>query len=577
MQSAPVFRILAVNLDTGSSRVLHHGSSADCLGGSGLAASLYERFGRPDEPALSSSQPLIFAIGPLTGLFPMMSKVVCGFVSPHTGLYAESHAGGRLPWAMRLAGVDALMITGRARSMSWLGVDDAGAELRDATGLTGLDPAAVHRRVRGLLGARPGRTSVACIGPAPENGSSFGCITVDRHRHFGRLGAGTVMAAKNLKAFAVVGGDRRPDGFGPGYEALRRRMHELAAHSPSMEKYRGVGTAQIVSSLNALGSLPWRNLTASTREGIEALSGERIPEVAPVRRAACTGCPVGCIRLAELSGGERVGFDFEHMACCGSMLALDDPLEVLRLLAEVERQGLDVMSAGGCLAWACEATEKGLIDEGETGVRLRFGDAASLESGMRLLGRGETSFWRTLAQGVRQAVCVYGGADFGCVLGQEMAGYASGPTFFAAQAMNFRHSHLDNACYSYDLECGGSAEDAVRYLMADEHRRVMVNCMVGCLFGRHIYDAETLGRCLDSVGHGEAAAGLDEAAERARRLRWKLKFATGFDPDAVRLPKRFSEVVTPGGAVTAEAMEDVRRAYAKALEKMLGGGNSPRG
>ncbi|MBU1002210.1 MAG: aldehyde ferredoxin oxidoreductase [Proteobacteria bacterium] len=573
MQPNPPFRILLVSLDTGGTRVVNHGSSADCLGGSGLAASLYERYGHPEEPALSPCQPLIFAIGPLTGLFPMMSKVVCGFVSPHIGQYAESHAGGRLPWAMKQAGIDALVISGRAPRMSWLGVDSAGAEVREGAGLAGQDPATVHARVLTMLSARPGRTSVACIGPAAENGCTFSCITVDRHRHFGRLGAGTVLASKNIKALAVVGDGLRPEGFGPDYKVLRRTMHDLAAKSPSMEKYRGVGTSQIISSLNALGSLPWRNLQATSREGIESLSGERIPATVPVRRAACTGCPVGCIRLAVMPEEDGVvGFDFEHMACCGSMLALSEPREVFRLLAEVERQGMDVMSAGGCLAWACEASERGLIAPELTGLELRFGDVEALTHGLRLLGQGETPFWKELAQGVRNAVRVYGGADFGCVLGQEMAGYASGPTFFAAQAMNFRHSHLDNACYSYDLECGGPPEDAVRFLLRDEHRRVMVNCMVGCLFGRHIYSGEVLARCLDSVGHGLAASRLDALAEDVRRRRWRLKFATGVDPATVSLPKRFSEVVTPGGAVTAQALEALRSQYAEALGRMLGQG-----
>jgi len=42
------------------------------------------------------------------------------------------------------------------------------------------------------------------------------------------------------------------------------------------------------------------------------------------------------------------------------------------------------------------------------------------------------------------------GADFACVPGQEMAGYATGELFFASQALGLRHSHLDSAGYSYD-------------------------------------------------------------------------------------------------------------------------------
>lgn len=573
MQPNPPFRILVVNLAAGTAYVRHFAGSAEVLGGSGLAAALYGQFSLADEPASSPLQPLVFAAGPLSGLFPMMSKVACAFGSPHTGEYAESHAGGRLAHALRLAGYDALVLTGRSPSPVWLQVGRDGAAARDASCLAGFSTPEVHVRVLGLVRGGAGRVSVVCVGPAADNGCTFACATVDRHRHFGRLGAGSVLAAKNVKALAVVGDGPSPQGFGRGYAALKRTMHDLAAHSPRLEKYRSVGTAQIVSSLNALGCLPWRNLQGPSPDAVDALSGERVPEAVAVRRAACTGCPVGCIRLASLGPDpeDAVGFDFEHMACCGSMLALTDPVQVLGLVVEVERQGMDVMSSGGCLAWACEATEKGLVGPRETGVHLRFGDAAALAEGLRLLGAGASPFWKTLARGARHAASVYGGQDFACVLGQEMAGYASGPTFFAAQAMNFRHSHLDNACYSYDLECLGTPGEAVAFLMADEHRRVMVNCMMGCLFGRHIYTTDRLAQCLEETGHPGAASNLEALAENARRERWRLKLASGFDPGAVRLPKRFSEVVTPNGPVTAQALEAVRLEYALAIRRLVRG------
>lgn len=571
MQSEQPFRILVVDLASGGAVARSFPGSAEVLGGSGLAAALYERYAPADEPPGSPRSPLIFAVGPLAGLFPMMSKVVCAFRSPHTGQYAESHAGGRLAHALALAGYDALVVTGRATAPAWVEINGGGALHHDAAPLAGLNVPEVHARVRAATRGGAGRISVACTGPAADNGCTFACVTVDRHRHFGRLGAGAVMAAKNLKALAVVGDGKRPQHFGPGYAALRREMHDQAAHSPRLDKYRNVGTAQIVSSLNALGCLPWKNLQEHSPNGVDALSGENVSLAVSVRRAACTGCPVGCIRLASVGGDhEAVGFDFEHMACCGSMLALTDPADVLALVAEVELQGMDVMSAGVCLAWACEATERGVLGTAETGVPLRFGHAESLRRGLRLLGGGQTPFWRALARGARHAAAIYGGEDYACVLGQEMAGYASGPTFFAAQAMNFRHSHLDNACYSYDLECLGTPGEAVDFLLRDEHRRVMVNCMVGCLFGRHIYTTDVLARCLEETGHRTAAHNLDSLAESARRARWRLKLATGFDPGAVRLPKRFSQVATPNGPVTAHDMEAVRLEYALAIRKLVG-------
>ena len=62
----------------------------------------------------------------------------------------------------------------------------------------------------------------------------------------------------------------------------------------------------------------------------------------------------------------------------------------------------------------------------------------------------------------------YGGTDSACVLGQEMAGYATGEVFFVSQAMGFRHSHLDAGGYSFDQKHPEKdVAKAVDYLLAD--------------------------------------------------------------------------------------------------------------
>ena len=63
------FRILHVDLATGRGNVdMLEGRNRDA-GGSGLAAALFQRYGQPDKPWDAPEQPLIFAIGPLTGYF----------------------------------------------------------------------------------------------------------------------------------------------------------------------------------------------------------------------------------------------------------------------------------------------------------------------------------------------------------------------------------------------------------------------------------------------------------------------------------------------------------------------------
>ena len=57
------------------------------------------------------------------------------------------------------------------------------------------------------------------------------------------------------------------------------------------------------------------------------------------------------------------------------MLGVTDCFDVLRILEDFETTSLDAMSGGVALAWATEATERGLISEAQTIVRLSFGDA----------------------------------------------------------------------------------------------------------------------------------------------------------------------------------------------------------
>ena len=73
------------------------------------------------------------------------------------------------------------------------------------------------------------------------------------------------------------------------------------------------------------------------------------------------------------------------------MLGVTDCFDILRILEEFELVGIDAMSAGVALAWATEATERGLIDEKQTIVRLKFGDAAAYREAARHLAGAATS------------------------------------------------------------------------------------------------------------------------------------------------------------------------------------------
>ena len=198
------FRVLLVNLSTGQRTISDIDGRNTVAGGSGLAAMLFGKYGLPGKPWDDPGQPLIFAIGPLTGYFPLMSKTVCAFKSPYHYQYAESHCGGRSALSLRFADFDALVIIGRVKSPSALIIGSRRIDLEDVHYLWGTDLQVAGRILRRMFPGSGHRT-ILRIGPAGERQSPMACISVDTYRHFGRLGGGAVMGSKNLKAIVVEG------------------------------------------------------------------------------------------------------------------------------------------------------------------------------------------------------------------------------------------------------------------------------------------------------------------------------------------------------------------------------------
>jgi len=571
------FRILKIDLSSGKGGYESVEGRETAAGGSGLAALLFSLYGHTDKPWDDPDQPIIFAIGPLTGYFPLMSKTVCAFKSPYHNQYAESQGGGRSALALRFADVDALVIKGLANRLSILSIGSGHFDIKDAHFMREMDVFRTGRMLRHMFGSS-GHRSILRIGPAGERGAPTACINVDTYRHFGRLGGGGVMGTKNLKAIVVIGDKVFDLPEGDDYGKLYREVYRKLTDTDIMKKYHDLGTPANVASLNEIRALPIRNLLQTTDPEMAGITGERFASDALLRNHACSGCPVGCIHVGYVR--ERfteenryfylqVSYDHEPVFAVGSMLGVTDCFAVLGIIDAVEKVGLDVMSAGVCLAWATEAIEKGLVSEKETLVPLKFGDASSYRQAVHHLGVGTNDFYQILSQGVQEAAKHYGGSDFACVLGQEMAGYATGEVFFISQALGFRHSHLDSAGYSFDQKTTEKdVNKAVDFLLKDERERVLLTSMVSCLFARNVYTDEVVSDCLKCLGYNDLAAKLGPVASYIQQLRWKLRFASGFNPDDVTIPKRFGEVTTVKGPIDMPYLDALKKEYGKKIQAM---------
>jgi len=443
------------------------------LGGTGVGIQLLmENCPQGCDP-LGPENPIIFVVGPLVGHYPLASKTVAMFKSPHTGNLGESHAGGRSAVAIRMAGYGAIVIQGKSKFPVYISINGDSINFRDASAFWGMRSSYTVGSVLRKRESGSGLRSIMRIGRAGERQVSYSCVTTETYRHFGRLGLGAVFGSKNLKALIVSGKRSLPVHDRRAYRKTYDEIFKAATGTPLMKKYHDLGTAMNISPLNMIGGLPTRNLQSGTFEGADNISGERLAADYLGRRVACAHCPVACIHLAALRvpypndpffyKTKMLGYDHELIYAMGSMLGIEDVAEMLQVIDEAEVQGLDVMSAGVVLAWATEALEQGIVSLDETDdLQLAWGDGGIYIEAVKRIVSQPTDFYQALARGVGTASEVYGGVDFALSFGgNEMPGYHTGPGCHLGYLSGARHSHLDSAGYSLDQKALTSDNDMV--------------------------------------------------------------------------------------------------------------------
>jgi aldehyde:ferredoxin oxidoreductase len=576
-------RILHVDLTSGQSHVEDREDLLrDYLGGSGVALRLLDEKVHADLDPLDAAQPIILAIGPLTTIFPVVTKTAATFRSPLTGEYGESHAGGYFASSLRYAGYDALVITGAAERLAYLLIDGDQVEVRAADAMAGMDIIETGRVIRDRIPGA-GHRSIIRIGPAGERGIRYANVNVDTFRHFGRLGLGAVFGSKNLKAVAVVGeGHIDLPEDSRAYKKVYAEVYDRVRHTDAMAKYHELGTPANILPLNELGALPTYNVRQGFFGEAAEISGEAFAENDLILKRACAGCQIGCIHVALhrrlfAPGWEyestMVAYDHELIYAVGSLLGVGNRTLILRLIEEIDMASMDTISCGTALAWATEAMERCLVSPEQLGgVSLRWGDAESYASAITAIVRGDTELGRWLGQGEVAAAEHYGGQAYvAAVGGQGIAGYWTGYAHVLGHLLGARHSHLDNAGYALDQKLEPYSDEAiVDRIIADEAERIVQTSIAICLFARGVYDLETISQALASVGIERSPGDLRSMGERLYWERIRLRDRLGFRASVEQIPQRFFETVTPRGRLERERVARMLEIYYNRQSQALG-------
>ena len=400
-------KIITVDLDSGctATESLPEAYYRNFIGGSGLAAKYFWENGNFEVDPLDPAAMLIFMNGPLAGL--RLSGASRGSVaarSPLTGNWGDSSCGGYFAPALRYAGYDGIVITGRAASPVWLHIDEKAVTLRAAHDLWGKTTSETDQALKAENG-RFCRTLV--IGPAGEHSVRYANIMNEAHHAFGRAGFGAVMGSKNLKAIAVNAGKPKMCLADPEkYAVLRKTLNQQVRDSITGMVLGELGTAAKLEYGVCNGDVPIRNWTSSFWEEMgEALTGDALSETYLTGRKSCAYCSIACKRVVTVEDGPFAvangpGPEYETIVAFGALLGSMDLAATCKAGRVCNELGLDTISAGATLAWATEAMDTQALSEKKTaGIRLQWGDMQTYIDLLPQIARRQEPLGNLLADG----------------------------------------------------------------------------------------------------------------------------------------------------------------------------------
>ena len=368
-------KIVTVDLGSGKQEAapVNPGTLRRYLGGRGLGVRLYSDLCPATIDPFAPENALVFMTGPLTGTVMTSGRYEVVSRSPLTGTICDSSSGGSFGAVLKGAGLDGLVVTGRASRPVYLYVHDGAVEVRDASDLWGLDTQRTQKAVQERTSAK---ASVACIGPAGENRVLFASILNDRDRAAGRGGMGAVMGGKNLKAIAASGGQEVAIADPEGYKTMTARLDRAVDKNPVTGKSLQVlGTSVLVNIINAHGMFPTENFRRGVFNDAEGTSGEKIAESLLLRQSACYKCPIGCGRTTRTKNKSGEGPEYETVWAFGAQLGVSDLTAIAEANYACNELGLDSITMGSTIGCAMELCEAGAWDGG-----LRWGDAGRLSA-----------------------------------------------------------------------------------------------------------------------------------------------------------------------------------------------------
>ena len=429
------------------------------IGGLGIEAKILYEETEPETDPLSPENILMAVTGPYTGTgVPTSGRHHLVARSPLTGLFGESNVGGSWAVHFKRAGFDGVVIKGKSEAPLYLWIRDGKVEFRDARPIWGKDS---YESAEWLKKETSKEATAAVIGPAGERMAKIASIPHIGHivRAAARTGLGAVMGSKNLKAIVVFGEGSIPIAKP---DELKAHIKEITPHvQKATEAFGKFGTSGGIDNYEKIGNFPVKNWREGRWAGAKKISGVAMHDTILSGRKACMHCPIACGRHIKVTEGPYAPMDcegpeYETIGTLGGLCLVDDLVAIAKANQLCNQYGLDTMSAGGIIAFAMEAYEKGIITRSDTdGVELIWGSGEAVVEMVHKMGRGE-GIGRLMTEGSKRMAEALGknAIEFAIhVKGLEPS--AHDPRRFFSQALSYgtaARGACHNASWSHPYE-----------------------------------------------------------------------------------------------------------------------------
>jgi len=428
-------RILRVNLSTRKITIqeLPSDFKDKYTGGRGYALKLIwdetkqeTRYDSPDNLLVMSNGPLGNEPG-----FPGTGKFIVGTISPLTDTFIDSNVGGHFGPLLKLAGFDALAVSGISKEEVVILIDGDGESISIAAAPaydSKTDKGALSFGQQILKDVNAGEYSDSLAAVVAGEGaltSRFGIVNslfFDRRRNrirakqAGRGGTGTVMRKKGLRGIVVKSSLPKANGNNAIDKELVRQAGSklkdvITKCDPAQLNLEAWGTTGLSEYMNKFHIFPINNYQYGQSPEAPKLFGSVFLDKYFSKKLP-DGCYYGC-NLACAKGVENVvltrgpmkgatvsvdGPEYETVAAVSNM-GIFDPQFVLEYNWYCDEYSLDTISTGVTIGFFMECLERGFLNADDIGYNLRFGNINAVDRLLHEIAKGE-GFGRVAGQGV---------------------------------------------------------------------------------------------------------------------------------------------------------------------------------